>query len=199
MRDPLFDVIPGYEDAIKRESKIRAFAFLDLPELIGNVRVKAFTPRHFAFLELRNSPFLSGENITIEDVLFFVWVVSEDFDYNNPEGRKALVDKIIGECDINDLVKDCYTYLEDSFYDNLNKVSDTVSKAPYYSWVTSIVDMIAREYHWSESEILDIPFRRLNQYLKCIVLHNNPNATMFNPSDKVKSEWLANLMASHGR
>jgi hypothetical protein len=198
MRDPLLDIVPGYKEALEHESRIREYSFLDLPEMIGPIKVKPFTPRHFALLELKRSPFLHGIIPDVDDTIFFVWVVSEDFEYNNDVKRIALIEKLMtADIPPEGIAKECYEYLTESFYDsmNTNTEDDKIESSPQYSWVASIVNMLASNYHWSEEAILNIPFKRINQYIKCLRQQNNPKGIMFNPSDRCKSEWLANLNA----
>ena len=53
------------------------------------------------------------------------------------------------------------------------------------------VDAVASEYGWNEEDILNIPFKRLTQYIRAIQLRNNPKAILFNAkSDKIKGDFL---------
>jgi hypothetical protein len=62
----------------------------------------------------------------------------------------------------------------------------------YYSFGASLVDCLAKEYGWIEASILDMPLKRLFQYLK-VISRRNGETTLFNPSDKVRGKWLAEL------
>lgn len=79
-------------------------------------------------------------------------------------------------------------FVKESFQDS--PPGTGVTGVSYYSFAASIVDVFAKEYGWRESEILDTPLKRVFQYLKAISRRNG-ETVFFNPSDKVRGEWLA--------
>jgi hypothetical protein len=78
-------------------------------------------------------------------------------------------------------------YMRDAFTD-APKSNNKKSSISYYSLCASLVGLIAREYHWSETSILALPLKRLWQYRAEIV--SNHNGIVGNQSDWKIQEWL---------
>lgn len=194
----LFEEIDGYKDAVAKENKIREFAFLDYPELIcDEIMVRPLTPRLFSLLHLKKSPIICGDNaennINVDDILLFLWIISWDFNPKDEVARKEFVKKCL-QYNPADLYKGIADYVEEAFQDSTN-TKGLADEVPYYHWLSSLVVAIASEFHWSEREILDIPFKRLWQYLRCLSKKYDSKAILFNKSDRLKSEYLAKMEA----
>lgn len=198
MDNTLYDIIPGYREAVENESRLRDAAFLNLPELIADIRVKALTPKHLLLLTLRKSPLVVGGDISVDDLLLFVWVVSEDFDPKDEEKRKAIVSKCL-ETSPENLMKECADYLNLAFYDSNTGVSPSSkdsthkSNAIYVSNVSLLVDLFASEYGWTPDIVLNLSYKQIWQLVRSIHMRHDNKVIMFNQSDNVKSQWLAQL------
>lgn len=59
----------------------------------------------------------------------------------------------------------------------------------YYSLSAALVGLIAREYHWSEREIMSLPLKRLWQY-RAEILASKGDKSIGNPSDRKIQDWL---------
>lgn len=188
----LFKQIPGYEDAVEKENKLREFSFLDYPELICDIRVNPLTPRLFSLLHLKKSPIICGDkDIAVEDILLFLWVISVDFESNNEVKRKKFVEQCFTHKP-QDLYLAIADYIEEAFQDSTN-TRGIPDEVPYYHWLSSLIVILASEFHWSEKDILDMPFKRIWQYLRCISKKYDSRAILFNKSDRLKSDWLMSL------
>lgn len=186
------DTIPGYRDALDRESAIRDAAFIDLPESICGVQVKPLTIRLFITLDGIGSPFVRGAAVEAADVARFLWAVSPLYSATDTEARAKFVRqcrKIIG-IDAADAIR---AYLDEAFMDAPASSESAGEQAPFASWASSLVDFLANQYSWSEDEILDMPLKRAWQYVRRIQKRSNPSKTLFNPSDKVRGDWLATI------
>ena len=96
--------------------------------------------------------------------------------------------RIGGEKGFAAAMADAKAYLDDAFQDSPSgEGGESVS---YYSFAASIVDVFGTEYGWRESDVLDMPLKRLWQYLNAIRKRHNPDSIMFNPSDRVRGDWL---------
>jgi hypothetical protein len=91
-----------------------------------------------------------------------------------------------------DLVTAINAYVDDALCDSpggSGKRGDVFSPT-YYSGAAYVVTHLATQLGWSEREIMQIPVRRLHQYLRCIIKTKNPSEIFFNQSDKVRGAWL---------
>ena len=62
------------------------------------------------------------------------------------------------------------------------------------TWISSIVDALASQYHWSEAEILNCPFRRLFQYVNRILERAIPEYAQACPEVlRLRDQWLAEV------
>jgi len=187
----LFSEIDGYKEAVESENRLREFSFLDYPDLILDVKVKPLTPRLFSLLHLKKTPILCGGDVAVDDILLFLWIVSFDFNPQDETKRKELVKQCL-QYSPDDLYRAIADYIEESFQDSTN-TKGLPDEIPYYHWIASLVVVLASEFHWSEREILDMPFKRLWQYLRCISKKYDSRAILFNKSDKLKSDWLCRI------
>ena len=191
----LFDQIPGYREAVNRESAVRDQSFLDLAEEICGLEVLPMTARHFLILDGIGSPFLLNAadpvtGVAPADVALFLWALSPDY---SPSARWRRW-RFIRSCRKLPFVRACCQirrYVEDTFQDA--PASGDANGPSFYASVATLVDCFAREYGWAERDILTMPLKRAFQYLRCIVKHRDPKATLFNPSDRVRGDWLARV------
>jgi len=182
----LIDQIPGLGAAIEQERFVRDSSFLSLPEVIGGVDVQPMTLRHIIALSSVGSPFIAGGHATPEAVAQFVLLLAK------PTGwlAKRRLLKRIAKMDYDETIAEIKAFMDEAFQDSPAS-SGGRTQASYYSFAASLVDVFGKEYSWTESAVLDTPIKRLFQYLNVIRKRNNPEAIMFNPSDRVRGEYLA--------
>jgi hypothetical protein len=176
------DQIPGLADAIEREQHIRDTSFLGLPENVCGFDVSPLTLRHVLTLGAIGSPFMRGGHPMTHDVGAFMVVVGEWKVFKRWRNLRKL-----GLVSFRESVEQVDAFVKESFQDSPSgSQKDGVS---YYSFAASLVDLFAREYGWTEKDILDAPMKRLFQYIKAIS-HRNGEKVLFNPSDRVRGDWM---------
>lgn len=183
----LFDIIEGYREAVAAEQSARDGVFLGLPAWICGVPVREMTLSDFAILDAINSPFASGGEPSPDEVVRFLWFMSTGYDAGNAKAR----DQFIAETArliYAEAVEAITEYLRETFQDAPG--GGNSEQAQNASWLAYTVDTLASEYGWREADILALPLKRAFQYLKVIRQRRDPEAIMFNPSDRVKADWL---------
>ena len=178
----LTDQIPGLREAIEQEQHVRDTAFLELPESVCGFDLKPLTLRHILTLGSIGSPFMRGGHPMPHDVGAFMCVVGGWQGFNRWRNLRKL-----GRVSFRESVEAVDVFVKESFQDS--PAESGVETVSYYSFAASLVDVFAREYGWTEREILNAPVKRLFQYLKAIARRNG-ETTFFNPSDKVRGDWL---------
>lgn len=178
----LTDQIPGLREAIEREQHIRDTSFLELPEAVCGFDVHPLNLSHVLQLGAIGSPFMRGGHPLPVDVGAFMVIVG---DWKGFERWRNL--RKLGRVSFRESVEAVDAFVKESFQDS--PAESGVETVSYYSFAASIVDVFAREYGWTEREILSAPVKRLFQYLKAIARRNG-ETTLFNPSDKVRGDWL---------
>lgn len=189
------DKIPGLREAIARENELRNDAFnYDVPELIGGVWVRPLTPLLFARLQSIKSPFLTGDIPLTEHVVQFLWCVSVDFKVSRwaafwfaARCRGFTYDATCSA--IN-------AYLNDAFAD-LPSHKIGCDDNQYFGALAPLIDQFGSEYGWTFEQTMRTPFKVLFQCQRCMRMRYNPHAIMFNPSDKLRSDWLAQMNSQH--
>ena len=196
--------LPKYEAAVKRENEIRNAAFLNLPTDICGCKVMQITLWHWIILDGIEAPFINGFNINEppkpEDVLAFLWVLSKQFYILNRIGissgwiiekAKKRFAKRFRKLNYAEVVAACIRFCQDTFQDTLpNNEGDRFKRAPYYSYPSAVIHVIASRYSWDDQKILFKPLKVLLQYQKVIdmvrQLERGDRPIMFNNSDAVK-------------
>ena len=173
-----------YIDAVNREQSLRDLAFLSDYDVIADVKVHALTPILHNILTLNNSPLLCGGTITPESLLVFLWTVKVK---EQGETQELFFQSTIKEISDVTLCEEIVEYIKRSFQDGLGGGSD-VETLPYWSHLASLVDIFAHEYGWTESTILNMPYRRMLQYVRVIVKRSDPKKILFNSTDEYKKK-----------
>ena len=205
------EAIPGLREAIERETEAREIDFLGAPELLCGIEVMPLSIRRLLRLQAVGSPFLYKVDGTpppeqVGDVALFFWALS-------PNYERALRVRLWAECVSFEIGKFAFNFIRQRFVRRLRPLKlgpaaracrDYVSRAfedapggsegrvsaSYYGWPASYVGLLASEYGWTEDTILDLPLRRLFQHVRRLIQKHDPGAILFNPSDKVRGEWL---------
>jgi hypothetical protein len=178
----LTDQIPGLAEAIEAEQHVRDTSFLELPESVCGFDLKPLTLRHVLMLGAIDSPFITGGLPAPHDVGAFMVIVGDWRGFNRWKNLRRL-----GRVSFRESVEAIDAFVKESFQDS--PPSGETSNVSYYSFAASLVDLFAHEYGWREADILDMPTKRMFQYLKA-VSRRNGEKTFFNPSDKVRGQWL---------
>jgi hypothetical protein len=195
--DPLFNIVPGYRQAVEDETATREAAFLGVTELVCGVEVLPFSPLHFSMLECARSPFVKGGVPSPADVAIFLWAVSPGYAPRAKIRRWLFARRVAGLDYLNSL-SEIQSYIQDAFGDAPG-VKMSGFKPSYYSGTAAMIDLIASQYGWSEEQIIRIPFKRIFQYARCIRERTSDNPIFFNRSDAVIGRWQEEQNASAGQ
>jgi hypothetical protein len=191
------DSIPGYAKALALEEELRGFAFLDLPQAVCGVPLKAPTLRQAIALINIRSPFFVGGRKGGADVAAFLWFLSPGY---NPADRPArakflhrIARKRLGTC-----IRQIDRFLDDVMLD-APPTQEGPRTTPFVNFAARLVETFAVEYGWSESAVLDLPLPRLFQYLRLIELRRNPKTKFINRrSSKVRGNWFRKFAMRKG-
>lgn len=210
------ELVPGYKAAVEQESLIRNAAFLPINESVAGYEVRPMTLRHYALLRMMRSPLLVADIPTPVQLSTFLWLLSPQYNALG-KGRKKLLrrcrefdmpakplirtnralrrwnKKAIGRMKrFEDVLADARRYVFDTFQDKPPVSKETSDEPDYFSDIGWICAQLAREYGWPEEHTLDMPIKRVFQYLREI--RQSKGATVFfSRSGRLVSDWLAGL------
>lgn len=190
MSEELYSLIPGLREAVEKEKFIRQAAFCGLPEIIEGIKVSPLAPRHLVILESIDSPFTSGRIPVPREVEECIWVLAECRFASR--AKRWLFHHRLRKKNYNATLQALYDYFDESFQDAPSGRSSK-SGISYYSFSAALVDVFASEYGWGMEEIFNSPVKQLFQFLKIIRRRANPSVPLFNPSDSIRSRWLAEM------
>lgn len=215
--DDLFQVIPGYREAVLKEDADRERAFCeDAPELICGVCVRAFTFTHLLRLRAIHSPFILGGNPAEKDVLTFLWCVS--FEYQAAIAVRDFVGALFPKAGrwlfsrlqrrygrnlprkltLEQWVEGIQEYTISAFQDGPRNRGGVMFNASFYSGPTALIHAICPVINCSPKDLMAMPVKQIFQHQRAIKLANNPKAILWNPSDKVRGDWLDSLNNGRG-
>ena len=189
MADIRDELGPEYKAALDREALTRSAAFLGVTELIGGVEVQPLTLLHLCRLECVGSPFVKGGVPMPEDVALFLWAVSKEYD---PKAwfKRWRFCRRVSKLSYAVMVANIREYLDEAFLDAPEGRGNGFT-APYWSSYAGIVANIAAEFGWSESEIVNMPLKRVWQYDRIAAKWNSSKADIRNKhSERVRRECL---------
>ena len=170
----LYDKIPGLREAENRyrESGFEAFSGVE-PSICGTVEVLPLTPQMFLELEGCENAFLFNRPIKPADILQFLWRVSPVFSRTDNEKQSDFNKAAGGLLNYEDAIQEICEYILRAF---ANKPDyGTLNAQSVAAWPSYLVDIFATNYHWTEQEVLNLPYRRLWQYYTRIIERKDPD------------------------
>jgi hypothetical protein len=179
-----------YQAAVEAESTARNFAFVDVAEDVNGVAVRPMTLRDVMVLDGIKSPFMVGGSApSPQDLIVFLWLQSPSY---SPSSFKLwLFTRKHRSLNYADTCKAIINYIDAAFMDS---PGGKRSGESFYSFAACIVDSLANQYGWREQDILNMPLKRIWQYMNCIKARLSPKPVLFNPlSGKVRREWLIEM------
>jgi hypothetical protein len=212
--------IPGYAAAVLQEQFSRDVAFLGLPESVAGFDLVPITLRHYVVLRLTRNPLLTGGLPSPRELFNFLWLLSPHYNRTSKWARrrfelkcrrrfypplwmalincratrdnygKRLHKRQVEAAKIIDAVK---LFVEETMQDAPPKLAHQHFDPDYYSDPAFFCALFGREYGWTQEQILDMPMRRLFQYLNEIKQRNavpGKSVPLCNPSDRVKASWM---------
>lgn len=97
--------------------------------------------------------------------------------------------KLIGHKDTPELGT-IRRYVLDAMVDRLGGSRTNVNAPDYYSDSAAICAALMREYGFTEADVLNMPMKKIWQYLKERKWYNSENPCLLNPSSRLTSLWL---------
>lgn len=182
--------------ALDCERRLREEAYLDLPHNICGIPCRQITPRLLAVLFRIRTPYLTGEEVTPEATLQFLWAV----DRNNPmraEKRKPFqrskrhqfLDFIARGFDFDLAELEIDQFLNETFLD----APDGKPSRPYVCSIAWLeYSMSAKPFLWDRERTLETPIRVIYQLLRCRAIDNGISLTN-RISDRLVQEALEEI------
>ena len=209
--------IPGYAEAVNRESMLREAAFVSLPSEICSFAISVFTLQHYLILKLIGSPFLTGRTPSPNDLQATLWLLNPSYGSkqagnahvmrcraflppSQPNSRNWLIQAIWRRqykrrlelaAEITTKLRE---YIDDALID-FPAGSKKGYVTSYYGDGAWICGIFAHHFGWHDSQTLQTPMARLLQYLKVIADLQGSKVPKFNPSDLIVGRWISELNA----
>ena len=189
-----FDSIPGYREAVEHENVVRAAAFIDAPEELCGLAVRPLTLGDMVALEQCGVCFFNARQpFEPADVVRFLWYQHEGYRQSARFRRDLFIRQHARKA--NELCAGMITaWIDEAFQDSPG--SSGGNEISYWHYSAGIIDMMGREYGWTIKDTMGAPLKVLFQLMKIINKRADPKAPAFNPSDRVKGQWLAELNRS---
>jgi hypothetical protein len=171
MASNLHDLIPGLREAEEqyRAESFEAFAGVE-PRICKAFEILPLTPRMFLDLEGGECGFVvkNGRDLDERDIALLLWRCSPYYVRGNDDLRRfhqgAIAILPYVQC-----VGEISDYLRRSLA-GMPLWKGKLRATPGVGiWASRLVHLFAKEYGWSEDQVLDMPFRRLWQYANRIL------------------------------
>ena len=198
--------IPGYADALRRESDIRRQAFTSARHSIAGVRVRPLTLRDMSLLEeMRNGFFcpwrFDDDAEYLGHCVQLVWWLSDcpkpsmererAFPFLVAVRRAKLIASML-RVPAETLARDVRRYLSGMFMDS-PRGSDTSARQPLAATPAYVFDTLsAAGYPLTLSDVMDMPLTQLWQLLR-LAQQRLYGAAITNPSDKLATDYIASI------
>jgi hypothetical protein len=92
-----------------------------------------------------------------------------------------------------DIIDAAKAYVAETMQDRPQQQGLTRWDPDYYSDAAFFCARFGREYGWSQEETLNTPLKRIWQYLNEMRRHYDAKVPLFNPSDKVRADWMRQM------
>lgn len=203
--------IPGYREALQRESRVRDTAFLDGLEVVCGVEVYPLSLRRIVWLEQAQNGFIvpwifDSDSELLAHALQILYFSTPE--YRPPTSPKFGFWRAFGEGyrqhrffgklkrdkKAEDIIKEIQEWVADAFMDRPNGGGSSEVAGPSYAgYPAYIVDKLgAAGLPFAYDEIMDMPLRRLWQHWR-IAVRRIDEATLTNPSDEVATNYIAGV------
>lgn len=216
----LRNVIPGLAEAQEQEQLIRDAAFLVETETICGFELRPLTLRDLLALRVAKSPFLIGGTPSPQQIADFIWRLSENFNPRDKFAQRRVQEqcekfippkppylktpKAIRKWKIKtqlvihlnvQFILQANSFVMESLRDLPAASNSGAGQSPLFSIAAALCGDFGREYGWSPDTVLDMPIKRITQFIReiqCRRLGDKARTHLFNPlSDGVKRDFLS--------
>lgn len=191
---------PEFIKATRDEWLARTLSFHPLNESVCGFVLVPMTLSHYSLLRIAGSAFLlKDETPSEDDVIQFLWCLSPEYNRKRPGWLFRLrCRRLRGERNLARLavaVKKIRDFMQTAMLDRpAAVVGSGIDEPDYYCDEAAIVASMARDKGWSEEAILNLPLRRLFQYMKEMRHHysvkNGQPHMLCNRSEEIADEYL---------
>jgi hypothetical protein len=188
----LLDEIPGYAEAVAAEQASRELAFMPAPLPICGVQIRHLTLRHHWILLKCGNRFVCGGRARPVDVAFFLWTLSPEYTPNDAAKRDAFIaEKCAAAVSLEwfgEATRAIREYIAGALQDWPE--GDGHRRKAYVAPAAHVVDLMGCEYGWGPEVTMEAPMALLIQLSRVIQVRRNPQAPLFNRTDRLIGQWL---------
>lgn len=204
--------VPGFREALKKERSLRDRAFLGGNEIVCGVVVRQLSLRTSLFLEHAQNgffiPFRFDDDLEVLAHALQVLYFSSP-DWKEPEVKPFTIwshwtetlrqqrfqRKALRGNTPSGVVKEVREWIDEAMMDCPAGKESEVPKQSYVSYPASLLDVFAAaNYHFTYSDILDMPLKRLWQHYR-LAVNRVYEAPLANPSDVIAVEHIGKVAA----
>ncbi len=213
-----------YIEAVIAERLSRDASMLGVHEDVAGFEVMPLTLWHLLILRIMRHPLLTDDaQPSPEQLSKFLWLIAPEFAPGNAKGRKRFIlrckktfypprymallntRKARARHDVKRqhrlaeaarIIDSARAYLKESMQDRPAIVQVRGFEPDYYSDGIAFCAKFAREFGWHEQQVLQMPMKRLFQYLNEMKIANGSTAPLCNPSDAVSAKFYGEINAS---
>ena len=174
-------------EANAREAEGRLSAFCPQPiARIGGFPIVPLTLERYCILTL---PEFWDDPDQKVPILRFLWVMNPDFDPDPARATEFLLDHIQDDLDgVDEVIREIFEYAFRFAPKSKSKGSTSSSMT---DWISSLVDLFASEYGWTDEKILTTPVDRLFLYLQRIQNRKSERPITFSSeADRLRKEFM---------
>jgi hypothetical protein len=174
-------------EAERKDAEQKGKAFLPLPYLIedlGEFEVVPLTLRKYAMISLPG--FWEKDNGRLS-VLRFLWILSPEFEPSKKKAQEFLDAHRF--TDLSGYDEQIRAFIGRAFELAPQKNKDKPGKVQ--EWLSHFVDIFAKEYGWTDDQILDAPMARLWLYLRRIRDRSSKTKISFcEEADRLRQQFM---------
>lgn len=179
-------MIPGYDEAVAKEQRLRELAYLGVPWDACGIKVKQITPHLLTMLSASGNPFVCGGVPLGVHVTQFLWLLSPD--YSTSAWAMWRFRRKVRKLDLVSLATSIQEFVQVTFMDQPNgRLS-----VPYACSSAWIEHRMWKDYGWKWEYTKGQPLRRIYGLLRCKA--QDAGVVLINSlSDKKRQDYLDSI------
>jgi hypothetical protein len=193
-----------FASAKQAEDEAREQAFVDDTFIVYGERLRGMTPRDLLHLQVVQSPIIYGHSeIKPADLMLFLWALNvENKGWFRSIKRSRMIKRVLGrrsEDPVADAIVAISGYIATMFTDAPGGSSIDESKPFGACWLAPVMVRLSSKIGSIDplngTAWADVPMPRIWQYLKAVRASEDSKFKDFSPSDKILSDWQAEVNA----
>ena len=183
------------QEAQVKDRLDEAESFLPTRWTLAGHDIGPLTVQKYLILEQIRSPFVEGLDGSVDDLKALLWVLSDEFTIDGDS--KKYTDKLkFKRASIENFADEVTDYIKWNFRASDDEKSEGSSQAlsgPH--WAVSAIDMMASQYGWSFTQIMEMPVRSAMILCSAIgrrlAMQMGQQVIQFSPeADRLKREYM---------